>query len=781
MGVSEISVGITDFLGVGHSPVSAVVKAKVSDFVVNEVRLDGTVVHLTSVPVPVRGARLSRAEKKKEAKKDVVTLSDTDWDKAFATLEAELGEAARIVEDIRVLVTGKREGDYGTRLVLPPLGDKAARRAVHAWVKVHAPKFVTDTVDTDEGKGCIRLRLLEACRPWKRRKTESGPDWDRDAEKEINEDAMKDNTYDPRNNKGARNERPRKGRGGSGQDRVRPGQFVEFVLWKSGKDTIGALSEISTRLRVNPDIISHAGNKDKRGITTQRVRVRGVPLHRLEEMNEGLLKTKGARLMAVGDFEVLGGDRAKPFMLGDLAGNRFTLALRELDLRAEGARENVLSAVASLRERGFINYFGLQRFGSGAFGTHDIGFAVLRSDYEEACRRIMEPVVIPAVASGEEALRPERKKMDDACRGFLAGTVKAKDLLNELPPFRSLERSLVSSLADMESRGKERDYRTAFETLPRNMKTMYGHAVQSHLWNVMASMRIRDSRVPFAVEGDLVLKEEHSRSCSLNCDLEVRSVTAEEASVKSIPLDHVLIPVIGSKVAPPNNPAGLAALELLNTEKISMAKIPSNQNMVGTYRWLVARPADVEAEIVSYSARDDRIIPSVVADLLGDKHSGHSKGKAANDTESKRASTVTPAQTGSDVVPSPNGGSAGVEGPKISGTEGVMGVAVEEEEKISGKDRQTEGETGGLEKKLGSALESEKFHALVFSFTLGTSEYATMAVRELTKQDSSVVNQMALQTLANNRDVKIADAVNAAEGATDMGAEAVPVHVCEQK
>lgn len=47
--------------------------------------------------------------------------------------------------------------------------------------------------------------------------------------------------------------------------------------------------------------------------------------------------------------------------VGDLLGNRFTLALRFL----QPVDEAVLAeSVESLRESGFVNYFGLQRFGS---------------------------------------------------------------------------------------------------------------------------------------------------------------------------------------------------------------------------------------------------------------------------------------------------------------------------------------------------------------------------------------------------------------------------------
>lgn len=56
--------------------------------------------------------------------------------------------------------------------------------------------------------------------------------------------------------------------------------------------------------------------------------------------------------------------------LGDLAGNLFTLVLREVP---PGSRAAVRAAVAAVRATGFLNYFGLQRFGQGSVPTHVVG------------------------------------------------------------------------------------------------------------------------------------------------------------------------------------------------------------------------------------------------------------------------------------------------------------------------------------------------------------------------------------------------------------------------
>lgn len=70
----------------------------------------------------------------------------------------------------------------------------------------------------------------------------------------------------------------------------------------------------------------------------------------------------------------------EPLQLGNLRGNRFEIVLREVSCEA-GLVE---SSCRALAERGFINYYGLQRFGKGGAGNHLIGRALLQCDWKAA-------------------------------------------------------------------------------------------------------------------------------------------------------------------------------------------------------------------------------------------------------------------------------------------------------------------------------------------------------------------------------------------------------------
>lgn len=48
-------------------------------------------------------------------------------------------------------------------------------------------------------------------------------------------------------------------------------------------------------------------------------------------------------------------------------------------------------ALSNLEQDGFINYFGLQRFGTNSIGTHEVGRAILRCEWKEVVDLILKP------------------------------------------------------------------------------------------------------------------------------------------------------------------------------------------------------------------------------------------------------------------------------------------------------------------------------------------------------------------------------------------------------
>ncbi len=57
----------------------------------------------------------------------------------------------------------------------------------------------------------------------------------------------------------------------------------------------------------------------------------------------------------------------------------------------DGTQEQIDHAMISMRDVGFINYFGMQRFGNSQVATHLVGRAILHSNWEETVDLILKP------------------------------------------------------------------------------------------------------------------------------------------------------------------------------------------------------------------------------------------------------------------------------------------------------------------------------------------------------------------------------------------------------
>jgi len=132
-------------------------------------------------------------------------------------------------------------------------------------------------------------------------------------------------------------------------------------------DTMDALNQLAVSLKMKPDSFSYAGTKDRRAWTTQWVSLKKVDPSKILKAGK---RIHGAY---VGNFKY-----AKDSLkLGMLCGNQFRIALRSVC----GNDEEIKQAMTLLHENGFINYYGLQRFGTiSSIPTHEIGKCLLQSN-----------------------------------------------------------------------------------------------------------------------------------------------------------------------------------------------------------------------------------------------------------------------------------------------------------------------------------------------------------------------------------------------------------------
>ncbi|XP_051545325.1 pseudouridylate synthase 7 homolog isoform X2 [Myxocyprinus asiaticus] len=403
------------------------------------------------------------------------------------------------------------------------------------------------------------------------------------------------------------------------------GSFCHFVLYKENKDTMDAINVLSKFLRVRPNMFSYMGTKDKRAITVQEIAVLKISAERLAHLNKCLMNLK------LGNFSY----KKHPLKLGELQGNHFTVILRNIS----GSQEQVEQAMTSLKDTGFINYYGMQRFGTTAVPTHQVGRAILQNNWKEVMDLILKP-------------RPGAEKSYLVkCREEWASSHDPEAALKKLPVKRCVEGQLLRGL----SKYGKNNIVTAFGLIPRNNRLMYIHSYQSFVWNSMVSRRLEVFGLR-AVEGDLILRGGSAHVLS-----------AEEAEKHSI--HDVVMPLPGFDVIYPTHSVGEGYRQMMTADHLdidNMRHKVRDYSLAGAYRRVVIRPSDVSWELIQY---DDPRVPLVHTDV------------------EKLENQAAPVYL-------------------------------------------TEG----------------KYRALKMEFSLPSSTYATMAIREVLKMDTSIKNQTQLNT-----------------------------------
>jgi tRNA pseudouridine13 synthase len=531
-------------------------------------------------------------------------------------------------------------------------------------------------------------------------------------------------------------ERKKKGKGGGrdqqGQGRRRGGmdweelggEYLHFNLYKENKDTMEVVGFMGSKLNCGTKGFGFAGTKDRRACTVQRVCVRRQTAQRMQTYNRILFNA------AVGDFEY----RHNDLKLGDLMGNEFTITLRDchfqseegldFDQRRKLANDVVSKAITDFSEKGFINYYGLQRFGSFAASTDAIGRKMLQDDLAGAVEDLLAySDVALAASNGTDTDSNIQVSQDDRNRAKALHIWKTKgsgsEALDFLPKKFTAERNIIQHLSSRNSKSgrydRKQDWQGALMTIPRTLRLMYVHAYQSLVWNTVAGKRWA-THGDKVIEGDLVLvnehrdKEENSTNASkpdttedqdgeaiinpsgtedanaASADFErAFALSASQASSGEYTIWDVVLPQPGFDVEYPPNAIGAYYKEFMGSEKgggldpHNMRRPWREVSLSGGYRKFMSRPlAPLEFTVHEYTKTDEQFVETDMQRLGRERDVGH---KTA-------------------------------EGKKDDGVE--KDVEMEDGEETE-------------------AVEVEKKIAVVLKLQLASSQYATMALRELMK------------------------------------------------
>ncbi|XP_073308968.1 multisubstrate pseudouridine synthase 7 isoform X2 [Primulina huaijiensis] len=569
---------------------------------------------------------------------------------------------------------------FSCPVLISPIG-RYFGQAVHNFFKEKLKFLVSDTIDgPDSSSKCIRLRLDSG------RRNDKG----RDSRKRKDRG---DRPYDCR---------------GSDSWPEHLGKFLRFHLYKENKDTQEALGLLGKMLGVQPRSFGFAGTKDKRSVSTQRVTVFKQRANRLAALNERLVGIKVGNFCHVHDG----------LLLGQLQGNRFTITLRSVIAENE---DIIRESTSALGKHGFINYFGLQRFGSSSVPTHLIGAALLRGEWKTAVNLILDP------REGErDAIKKIREYYEES--GDIEGT------LRQLPRHLVAERAILHCF--QKSPG---NYLQALLAIPRTLRMMFVHSYQSYLWNHAASVRVQKYGVHQIVLGDLVyckdanaedkakilyLESKNGECDHVDDDLGgitdapdltstlVKVIKEDDIVTGDYTVDDIILPLPGSRITYPTNDIEKVYHDLAEKDGISLTKSLHNTKefsmikITGAYRRVFERPKDFEWELVKYKDMDAPLAKTdweIVA-----KSCPHTYGRDEKVQNKWQADLkLKPHKVGNEIEMSTESGE-------------MVGDR--------GEDMQPED----------VSKTQENLTALKLSFILPASCYATMAVRELLKTSTSV-------------------------------------------
>ena len=406
--------------------------------------------------------------------------------------------------------------------------------------------------------------------------------------------------------------------------------FTSFTLYKENVDTMEAINIISKRLKIKPDRLGYAGTKDRRAKTSQRVSIFQMSPQNLFN------STKYCNEIHLGNFRF----EKDRIVLGKLNGNQFHTVLREV----KGDDDQIDSSIDLLKSKGFVNYYGMQRFGTTSVPTYSIGAELLKANWKEAVDLILKKrdTDTPDLMRAKEAWHKSR----DAFTAY---------------NYLSNRKHTIEALIFQKLITNPNDYLGALFKIPSKTRMLYLHSYQSYIWNCVVSRRIETYGLK-VLPGDLVKSkpkddgevsaDDENEEPPLEADFieefteqvfhnkegeeagakteeleeetlkeepteqpkhQVHVLTAEEAENEDI--TNVLLPLPGFFMTYPGNEMKEWYHELLLKDNLDFEMLKTKHkafSLGGSYRRVLVRPTEVESTICHY---DDPTKPLVASDL----------------------------------------------------------------------------------------------------------------------------------------------------------------------
>lgn len=500
--VDESKLGIELFVGDKKDEFHGLIKTRYCDFIVHEIDMQGNIAQLTTLEAP-----------EEEQKQCTINLTDhLDSNSIECLSQVNNG----YLNEYKIDVTGL---------------DKDARTSLHHAIKSAFDRL--DSVTTTEVENKTMETNENKANAAKSIKTQQVDDNESSVVNKQNTDIGEQETKPTLERKYVVvKKRSKVSRPKNVWPKERP-DHTHFILYKENKDTMDAIHNLAAAINTRPSNFSSAGTKDKRAVTTQWLSAWRLEPKRLI----GACRRFNKRpFIKVGNFCF----KKEPLKLGQLKANKFDIVIRHLVYNNDGAKV-IEKAINSIKTEGFVNYFGLQRFGTRSIQTHEVGLAILQAKWDKAVDLIlsyrfddnMQPSsqqqttsVIDKnsnIKNGNindsviqlDSRKLERHKNNDS-KTWLNGAeqhnsfidlwkskLDAEIVFKKYPHFRFTNEGLIMK-ALSKSEDASRDYLNAIISLPRNTRSIYVHSYQSLLWNKLTTFRLKKHGFK-VIPGDLIL------------------------------------------------------------------------------------------------------------------------------------------------------------------------------------------------------------------------------------------------------------------------------------
>ncbi|KAI0583201.1 Pseudouridine synthase TruD/Pus7 [Pyrenophora tritici-repentis] len=605
----EVRAGITEYVCPDNLGFKGVLKQRYTDFLVNEIGLDGQVLHLTSTAVEEQrkvdqGTDVANGADKEASKSAVIEEQKQDADAYDTGLGGEVklqvaakptpqpqletaepieepvasqpetqkedSEKEKLADDDRNTlhsIFGEQTTDEIIKLVRqvrrreskkakdfkavisPPITDKDMRTKAHQSLRRIFPNLLESAMESDQ---TIRIKAT----PPAERKNKKGKGGGRDREDHSRR------------------------RGGLDWEEL-GGEYLHFNLYKENKDTMEVVGFLGSKLNCGTKGFGFAGTKDRRACTVQRVCVKRQTAQRMQNFNKMLFNA------CVGNFEY----RHHDLKLGDLMGNEFTITLRDCHFQGEQGltfeerlklADNVIGkAITDFSQKGFINYYGLQRFGSFSASTDAVGRKMLQDDLQGAVEHLLEySDVALAAANGTDVSSDVQVSQDDRNRAKALHIWKTKgsgsEALDFLPRKFTAERNIIQHLSSRNSKSgrydRKADWQGALMTIPRTLRLMY--------------------------DGEMIINPSGTENANApEADFErARPLTAAEAASGQYTIWDIVLPQPGFDIEYPQNEIGTFYKKFMGSEKgggldpYKMRRQWREVSLSGGYRKFLAKP-----------------------------------------------------------------------------------------------------------------------------------------------------------------------------------------------